>query len=255
VYAVGHVALPPLGRETAALLACGDGAVLSHLSAAAVWGLAHAPPTVEVTVPRDRRPRPRGVRVHRPNSLTADETRMRDGLRVTTPKRTLTDLARTLSLDDLERVVAEAHARRLVPAFGGEDVPAKLRQVLAGGPRLTKSEAERLLLRLIRRAGLPVPETNVLVAGCQVDALWRDQRIAVEVDSWGFHGHRAAFERDRRRDVKLRAAGTLPVRLTARQLTDEPEAVIAHLAQLLAAVPDAAAHRRVGLTSVGDRLQ
>jgi very-short-patch-repair endonuclease len=100
-----------------------------------------------------------------------------------------------------------------------------------------------------------VPETNVLVAGCQVDALWRGAGIAVEVDSWGFHGHRAAFERDRRRDVRLRAAGALPVRFTARRLTGEPEAVIAHLAQLLAAVPAGAAQGRVGGEPVGDRLQ
>jgi very-short-patch-repair endonuclease len=234
VYAFGHTALPPFGREVAALLACGDAAVLSHLSAAAVWGLTSPRPTVDVTVPPGRRARHEGIRAHRSSSLTAHETRTRHGLRVTSPKRTIIDLARTLSLADVERIVSEAHAKRLLPDFDSEEMPPRLRQVLDGGPKLTKSEAERILLRLVRRANLPIPETNVLVAGCQVDALWREQRVAVEVDSWRFHGHRTAFENDRRRDARHRAAGVLPVRLTARQLVEEPEAVVADLARLLA---------------------
>jgi very-short-patch-repair endonuclease len=227
----------------AALLACGEGAVLSHLSAAAVWGLTDPRPTIDVTVPRRRRPRPEGIRVHRPSSLTAHETRSRHGLRVTSPTRTLIDLARTLSLDDLDRIVAEAHAKRLLPEFEDHEMPPRLKQVLDGGPTLTKSEAERLLLKLIRRAGLPPPETNVLVAGCQVDALWREQRVAVEVDSWRFHGHRKAFENDRHRDAKLRAVGVLPVRVTARQVVERPEAVVADLALAVAAQGWATASR------------
>jgi len=239
VYAVGHAALPAWGREQAALLAVGPGAALSHASAAAAWGLAPAPPrTVHVTTPDDRRHR-RGVQVHRA-ALPAAGVRHCHGLRVTSPARTILDLAATGTAPrELERLVAEARVQRLLRA-GEPEVPdghrgaTDLRAVLDAGPRLTRSEAERLLLDLVREAGLPLPETNVRVAGFEVDALWREQRLVVEVDGYATHGHRRAFEADRRKVQALAAAGLRVAGVSYVQLTRERMATAVRLAQALA---------------------
>ena len=102
-----------------------------------------------------------------------------------------------------------------------------------GGPRLTRSEAERLLLRLIRAAQLPEPQANARVAGFEVDFLWPEQKVIVEIDGFAFHGHRAAFERDRQRDMVMRDAGYEVIRVTWRQLVEQPLRVIAHIARAL----------------------
>ena len=102
-----------------------------------------------------------------------------------------------------------------------------------GPPSLTRSQAERRLLELVRTAGLPSPETNVRVAGFEVDMLWRAPRLVVEVDGYAFHGSRAAFERDRRKDAALLAAGLRVARLSWRQIVDESEATAELLARLL----------------------
>jgi very-short-patch-repair endonuclease len=104
------------------------------------------------------------------------------------------------------------------------------------GPALTRSEAERLLLRLVRAAGLPPPEHNVRVGGHEPDLLWREHRLVVEVDGYTYHSGRAAFERDRVRDAELLASGFRVLRLTWRRLVEEPESVVARLAQALAGV-------------------
>jgi very-short-patch-repair endonuclease len=109
--------------------------------------------------------------------------------------------------------------------------------VLARGeePRLTRSEAERRMLRLIRAARLPVPATNARVGRFEVDALWERERLIVEVDGFAFHGSRPAFERDRRRDAELLTLGYRVLRVTWRQLVDEPEAVVALIAAAISA--------------------
>jgi very-short-patch-repair endonuclease len=110
-----------------------------------------------------------------------------------------------------------------------------MRALLAaeGEPAITRSEAERLMRRLIRQAQLPQPKSNVKVAGYEVDFLWPKQRVIVEVDGYRFHSHRSAFERDHRKDLALQEAGYLVIRITWRQLEDEPLAVIAHVARAL----------------------
>jgi very-short-patch-repair endonuclease len=230
VYAVGHAALPPLGPYAAALLAVGDGAVLSHASAAVVWRI--LPPeegaAIHVSVteghPRDRK----GIRVHRPSLLTRQEIRTREELSLTSPQRTLRDLATGgLSATTLERATSEAFAQRLI-----HEVPDHPR-LRKGDPSRTRSEAERRLLRIIRQAGLPAPEVNARVAGFEVDLLWRTQRLIAEIDGWQFHGHRLAFERDRDKQQALAAAGFRVTRITWRQL-DRPMKVAANLAQALA---------------------
>jgi very-short-patch-repair endonuclease len=102
-----------------------------------------------------------------------------------------------------------------------------------GKPGITRSEAERILRRLLRQAGLPQPQTNVMVGRYEVDFLWPEQRVAIELDSWQFHRHRQAFEQDRRKGLALQAAGLDLSRLSALQIRDEPFPVIAQIARAL----------------------
>ncbi len=232
IFQVGPVAAPR-GSEMAAVLVTGG--VLSHHTAAAIWGIRPHDGTIHVTVTRPApRPRP-GLQIHRSLSLTAA---VQDGLPRTTPARTLHDLAAHLPQHELERAVEQAQILRLatkdeistnMPRRGG---PA-LRAALDGEPHLTRSEAERRLLALIRQARLPRPAANVVVHGYEVDLLWRQQRLIVEIDGFRYHSTRRAFERDRARDAALQAAGYRVVRLTWRQITHEPPAVVAQLAVLL----------------------
>jgi very-short-patch-repair endonuclease len=245
VYAVGHTALAPLAREMAALLACGPGAVLSHRTAAWIWRILEvAGELIEVTVPHSSRRRP-GLIVHRSQSLRPDQTRVRCGIPVTAPARTLLDLAETVSARELERAFDEAITRRLTTAAAlaaavqqgnGHRGVRALRELLArsGEPTLTRSEAEERFLALTREAGLPAPRVNVYVGSHLVDFVWHDCRLVVEVDGYRFHSSPTAFERDRRRDADLTAAGFRVLRITWRQLVNQPMAVIARLAQALA---------------------
>ena len=220
----------PLTREMAALLACGDQAALSHHSAAAVWGF--RPPhqgDVHVTVERGRAASRPGIRVHRTLSLNAA---IHQGLTLTTPAQTLADLATTLTDHELDRAVEQALILRLTThdELAGT---ARLRRALRTEPALTRSEAERRLLDLTRAARIPRPAANTRVGRHEVDLLWTAQRLVVEVDGYAFHGSRHAFERDRRRDADLVAAGYRVIRFTWRQITREPEAVVARLAVLV----------------------
>ena len=238
VYAVGHPALAPLAAEQAALLACGPGSVLSHLTAAVLWELLPAAgPAIHVTVTGGRMPRPpAGVRLHRAAVL---EPARREGLPVTTPVRTLLDLAATATAPQLARALNDAQVRRLISidellaAAAGRRGAHALRTALEDHHGYTRSRAERQLLALVKRAGLPRPRTNVRVEGFEVDAHWPEARLVVEVDAYGTHGTRTAFERDRLRDARLQSAGFRVLRITWSQLTQRPEAVVASLAPWL----------------------
>jgi very-short-patch-repair endonuclease len=226
VYRVGPIAAP-YSREMAAVLATGG--ALSHDTAAALWGF--RPPhdgDPHVTVARDARSR-RGVRVHRTRSLTAA---VHLGLPLTTAARTLHDLAPLLTQGELDRAVEEALIRGLAKPEELTGRPA-LRRATIEEPQMTRSEAERRLRSLIRAARLPRAVTNTRVAGWEVDAFWPAHGLVVEVDGFAYHGNRAAFERDRRKDAALVAAGYRVVRITWRQLVDEPHVVVALLARLL----------------------
>jgi very-short-patch-repair endonuclease len=246
VFLVGHAVQVPGARELAAVLACGDGALVSHRSAALLWGLTNvAGDEVEISVvarhclPRD------GFRTHRLGWLDPRDCGLKNGIPTTSPARALVDLAASATPDEVERAIAEARARRLVTdrqlsdtldrarnRAGVSTVRAVLRH--QGGPRLTRSEAERRLLRLIRAARLPEPKANVRVDGFEVDFLWPEAHLIVEVDGFAFHGHRAAFERDRSRDMVLRDLGYQVIRVTWRQIVNEPLLVIVHIARALA---------------------
>jgi len=183
--------------------------------------------------------------VYRTQLLPPDEVTRLRRIPVTTPARTLLDLATVLPLRELEQAIAEAERRydgaqrrllALLARYPARAGTAKLRELLGGSrnPAFTRSEAERKFLELVRRAGLPAPEPNVRLHGYEVDFLWRDEVLAVEIDGYAFHHDRSAFEADRRRDADLAAHGIQAIRITWRQITDEPEATLVRLVQALA---------------------
>jgi very-short-patch-repair endonuclease len=247
VYLVGPV-FPPLAKEMAAVLACGEGAALSHRAAATLWQLLPHPArdrAVDVTVPVRHAKGRRGIRVHRAGPIPPDETTILDGIPITAPARTLLDLAAVVPPGDLERAVAEAERRRLasrsrlaalLARYARRPGTRALRALveMQERPAFIRSEAERRLLRLVRKARLPAPDVNAPLHGFEVDLLWRDAALVVEVDGYAFHSGRAAFEEDRRRDAELAARGLTVVRVTWRQLADQPEAVVVRIGQALA---------------------
>jgi very-short-patch-repair endonuclease len=245
VYLVGHPVPAPLALETAALLVCGEGSVLSHRSAAALWGFAAAGPKVHVTVTKRRRDHLNGVRVNHTRTLPMTDLARRDGLPVTAPARTLLDYAETVGADELERALAQARVMRLLAdgeleaqiarAAGRRGTrPLRILLQLEGGPAFTRSTAERKFLALLRRAAIPPPRCNAVVHGHEVDFLWTEQGLIVEIDGFAYHRTREAFEKDRRRDVTLQLAGYRVLRITWRTLHHEPEAVVAQIATALA---------------------
>jgi very-short-patch-repair endonuclease len=226
VYAVGYARLTEEGQWWAAILAIGERAILSHLSAAALWNIRpQSSGPVHVMVPgRGGRAKRRGVTVHHSVTLTADELTRRHGIPVTSPARTIADLRRVLSPDDLHAAIRKVEILRLDigPQPGFE-------------PDEAKSKLERLALRVCREQRVPEPEVNVWIGKFQVDLLWRARRLIVELDSWQFHGTRSAFESDRARDVALKLLGYDVVRFTWRQVKREPKRVAADLRTLLGA--------------------
>ena len=250
VYAVDHPRPVSLGPETAALLAARDGALLHGLSAARLWGLDAVPgeaddPDVHVLIgPRWARPTP-GIHLHRSATIAPVDRRVRAGLPVCSPARTFLALALALDVRTLERAYDQAIVTGVLR-------PREVAEVLErverhpGAPRLrelagdlaergvTRSVAEQRLLELITSAGLPRPRMNVRLHGFEVDAHWPAARLVVEVDGYRFHSSRAAFERDRIRDARLREHGVEVLRVTWRQLEREPFAVIARIAAALA---------------------
>jgi very-short-patch-repair endonuclease len=228
VYAVGH---RNLSRETAwmaAVLAAGEGAVLSHRPAGAAWGICSSSGRPEVTVPRQRRPRPEILLHH--VVLPADEHTTLNNIPITTVPRTLLDLAAALDQRQLERAITEAEIKRLWDELslhdllhryprrpGTRNIRAALHKLREGATH-TKSELEELFIRFADKAGLPRPETNTHIEGLEVDCVWRAQGVVIEVDSWEIHRTRAAFERDREKSRILQAAGWRSVPVTYLQL-------------------------------------
>jgi very-short-patch-repair endonuclease len=246
VYQIGPLPLPR-AAEMAAVLAGGGDARISHRSAAHLAGILEASRpvgTVEVTVVRERNRRLEGVRVHRVRDLRADEVTQVDGIPVTTPARTLLDLAEVMTIREVEQAYASGLRMRLVtpetmramverhPAHRGAPL---WRQLLAehGGPAFTRSEAEEKLLEITRSAGLPRPEVNVHVLGYEVDFVWQDARVVAEVDGYAFHASAQSFAADRRRDAELTAAGYRVLRFTWSDLGERRLATAVRLAQAL----------------------
>lgn len=247
VYAMGAAPLSMRARWLAAVLACGDNTVLSHRSAAGLWGLMRPRPApVEATSPHGGRGAA-AIRLHR-SPLHDDECTVEARIPVTSVARTLLDLAGVLDGDGLRRAFEEADRQKLlrmpelerVCARAGKrkGIPA-LRHLAAAArePVTTRSPLEDRFAEFCREhlRDLPAPLTNVSILDHEVDAYWPSHRLVVEMDSWEFHGHRAAFERDRARDAKMQAAGYRVIRLTYRQLETEASRIATQLHKLLAA--------------------
>ena len=192
-----------------------------------------------VTVPPGHGAARPNLRIHR-TVLDPRDVRRRDDLAVTSPPRTILDLSTALADDDLERIVAEAHYRRLASEreliAQLERNPRKrgarrLRRVLdlPGGPQRTRSPAERALLRLLRANGVTGFECNARICGYEVDFLWRDRRFAVEVDGYDAHSGRAAFERDRLKLATLQANGVRVMPVSGRRVERDPDGVLDRL--------------------------
>ena len=247
VYAVGHKRLGREGRYLAAVLACGPGAAMSHRSAAAWWGLlASSATSVDVSAARGRHGG-RGIRLHRPRSLDAQDTTHHEGIPITSVARTLLDLAATARPRELERALAQTQHQRLYDHTAIEDViertnghrgQAKLARATQQEPALTRSELEDRFLDLIDQANLPRPRVNAPLDAPDhgrivPDFHWPDHRLIVETDGEETHGTRAAFRNDRRRDAALAAAGHRVVRFTWDDLVNEPGVVKSRLGALL----------------------
>jgi hypothetical protein len=247
VYAVGQRQLRREARWMAAVLAYGPGTVLSHRPGGAHWQIVRDRGLCEVTVPQARRSRS-GIRVHKAR-LPPDEVTVHEGIPVTTVPRTIFDFAAEASQRELERAINESEVLRLWDALsldhllhryprhrGSSAVRAALEERRAGAT-VTKSELEEMFLALVDSAGIPRPEINAIVEGFEVDAVWRDVRLVVELDGRDTHGTAVAFERDRHRDRVLQVAGWRVVRITYRQMRDTPQAVLHDVRLLRASNP------------------
>lgn len=247
VYLLG----PTLAFHTqalAAVLACAPGAVLSHRAAAHLYKLLPPPgqlDPVDVTATTGRGGNQHGIRLHRTFELRPHERRERDGVPVTAPLRTLIDLASCCSQGELEVAVAEAFAlglankgmiERAVKAAHGRRGIATLRLMIGAErrPSRTRSNPERVLLRLLRASGVDGFETNARIGPWEVDFYWRDAGLVVEVDAYVTHSSPWAFERDRRKAAALEDRGLAVRRVTVTQLESEPTLVVARILRTVA---------------------
>lgn len=243
VYAVGHTALTGQGRCLAAVLSCGDGALLSHRSAAWLWGLTKRwPPIVEVTAASPRETR-QEIRVHSAAALAPEDRTASEGIPITAIPRTLLDFAaidprflggaieRAERLGLLDLLAIDALLRR---SRGFRGI-ARLRDALEiyRDPAFTRSRLERRFLALVKRADLPRPSMNCFVEGHELDAYWEAERFAVELDTYDYHGGRVEFEKDRLRQEDLKLAGIEMTRVTGVRMDREPQAVTKRLGRLL----------------------
>ena len=244
VFAVGHRDLSLHGKCLAAVLSCGPQALLSHHSAAWLWGLASwSPIPLSVTVSGSRAARS-SIRLRRARGLVAEDRDEIERIPVTAVPRTALDLAATLRDRQLLRLLERAEELQLfdLPRFDellarsrGHPGTARLRRALASyrPPPFTRSGTERRFLELVVAAGLPRPTTGFVEAGYELDVYWPEQRFAVELDVYETHGSRQAFERDRERQEDLKLAGIEMVRITGLRLDREPQQVVQRIARLL----------------------
>jgi very-short-patch-repair endonuclease len=235
VYFVGHAERTPLALAEAAVLACGPRAALSHDSAAALYGLRRWPPVPEVSSALQRR-RPR-IRAHRATTLTRAEVAVREGIAVTTPARTLADIAPRLTDRQLTRAIHEARRNGDLPDPAlGTLLGALTRAALlvdSGAPP-SESALEDAFRAFLADNHLPFPEFQIVWHGFRVDALYREQRLIVELDGRRDHGVPDRFEDDRARDALALELGVATLRVTWRRLHREPERLAHQLRSILA---------------------
>jgi very-short-patch-repair endonuclease len=245
VYRVGHRAPCTEATYMAAVKAGGKGALLAGPAAAYLLGLLKGPPQPpEVVTPHNRRVP--GICIHRSRvDLGPDVWKWR-GIPVTTPARTLVDLAAVLGLADLARACHEAGVRYGTTPGDVDKVLArrpnargarKLKRILRGDERVTLSNLEKRFLQLLREAVLPLPITNRVAAGGRVDCHWPTHKLIVELDSYRFHASRHAWEADRRRERLARAAGNEFRRYTYGDVFENPRLMLRELRELLMGNP------------------
>jgi very-short-patch-repair endonuclease len=243
------------GRYMAAVLACGSGAALSHRSAAGLLGLrATDRSQIDVIRPSSTARRHAGINLHRSRTLTPADITSIDGIPCTNVARTLLDLAAVVANRPLERALEQAEVEHVLDGRALEDQlrrnprtrgAKRLRAALADHDETakpTESELEEWLYRTLRRGRLPLPERQVYIdpgdgePPVRVDFAWRAQKLVVETDGGRYHRTRRAFESDRRRDQRLTQAGWRVIRVTWRQLRDEPERILRMFESLLGRV-------------------
>jgi very-short-patch-repair endonuclease len=242
VFRVGHRAPSVEARYLAAVLACGDGALLSGRAAAHhLRLLGGAAPPPEVTARNERRVK--GIRTRRSRRLDARDTTVWRGIPVTTVARTLVDLADVLPIDDLARACHEAGVKhQTTPAeveaalrrTRGRRGASDLRRVLRGDAPVALSKLEARFLERLRVSGLELPETNRVVSGRRVDCHWPRHRLTIELDGYRYHRSRHAWEKDRHREREARARGDEFRRFTYGDVFERPGLMLAELRQLIA---------------------
>ena len=244
VYAVGCPAVTPFERAMAAVLACGERAVLSHASALTLWGIWKRWDTpFHVTIVGDRRLK--SVRIHRVRRLDRGETTRQHGIPVTTLARALLDCAPSMRPKALNRAINDGR-------LAGQLRPTTLLELAARHPshagsplikaalgstaeRPTRSDFEAGFPGFCERHSLPIPRMNAIVCGHEVDALFEREKVIVELDGWAFHSSRASFESDRSRDADTLAAGFETLRITWARYRHHPTKEAARLHAILAA--------------------
>ncbi len=247
VFVVGHSAPMELAPETDALLSVRDGAALSHWSAAALLGLwTPAPRQIDVVVDDQKGANNPEVCVHRSRILESHDVWIRQGLPVTSPARTLLDIAVTATYRQLEiafdrgiveKTVAPSHVRDVLDRAGGHRGRARLAALLdreRGGTTVTASHPEERMLALIRSAGLPAPQVNFPFQGYKLDFYWPDARFVLEVDSHRFHSSRYRLQRDRTKDNVLRRANIEAMRIMDSEIVERSHGVVADVTRELA---------------------
>jgi hypothetical protein len=252
VYAVGHSRLSRRGYLWAGVLAYGRGTMLSHRTAAELWGLQRTtkgPVHVTASGGRQGSERRSGIWVHR-CQISPEETTTHEGLPLTTVARTLFDFAEGAPFEALMGAAEEADRQRLLRRAELEAICERgtgrralrpVRRLLAElrVPDEGRSPLEVRFVAFVRAYRLPPPVQNVHVLDHEVDALWPEAKLIAELDSWEHHAHRAAFERDRARDPKLLVAGYRTIRITHRRLDREAATVAAEIRALLGIAPGA----------------
>jgi very-short-patch-repair endonuclease len=244
VYLVGPEPAHPLSLAYGAVAACAGAAYVSHGWGTFVHRFAPAPPLpVDVLVVYgSRRGRPDGVRTHRSTTLEGRDLGTLDGIPVVSAARAILGVAETATLTQLEALIADAHAARAVTEADLEGVltragrraaARKLALVMSDQSGMTLSEAERILRRLLKAAGLPQPIANHPIGRYKADFAWPQHRLIVEFDSWGHHGHRKGFRHDRQRNSWLAAKGWTILPITDEMLRDGPYAVVAKITEAL----------------------
>jgi predicted transcriptional regulator of viral defense system/very-short-patch-repair endonuclease len=247
VYAVGHRNLSLQGECLAAVFAAGDGALLSHYSAAWLWGLRQGSPRpFHVTTPISRRQRlPPPIHRHRARNLTQVDYRLEAEIPVTSVARTLLDQAALNSARRLRRLLKRAEELKLFDLADVEDVidrnrghrgakRLRLAAALYEPVPFTRSEFEARFFDAVIAAGLPSPRVNSTVIGMEIDLYWPEHRFAVELDVYETHGTRESFEEDRLRQENLLLEGIEMTRVTGPRFHRDPKAVLDRLHHFLA---------------------